>query len=203
MNCSAPAFDWPDLIVGGLQVLLLGFTWVVFLRQLTAQRTAERAWIIVRPRNWTPGESLLSNAQIIPPQPNKFRVVIKNVGRTPAHNIKVSTAYIRINSLKDVPAEADDNNTTHFEHAILVADESIGRDEFLAPKSILSATEANSIIAAQSFVFFHARVTYSDAFGKPHETRTGFIFPAVQSGAKDYFLTEFEYGGPPGYNRAS
>jgi hypothetical protein len=166
--------------------------------QLAAQKTTERAWIIISPSNWLPSFS----PSLRPSAGSSFQVEVKNVGRTPAHSIKVSTRYVRLNQLSDLPKEPDYSPTELLEVTNLAPADEIGVAKQLRP-SPLETKDIEALYNGKSFVYFHACVSYTDAFGGTHETKSGFVYPFIQPGLVDYRGTGFRRWGPPAYEQST
>jgi hypothetical protein len=191
------------VVVGGFQAWWLMLTWQAIQKQVTAQRTGERAWIIISPEEWKP--ILHVDQSGIPAPRNVFRAAIKNVGRTPAHLTKIANRYIKLDKsqFENLSKEPDYGTMELLESEILVPEDSLSTTVPLEPSPILTAQEIQSIRTANSFLYFYACIEYTDAFGENHETRVGLVYHFPQADLMTYERRMFQRSGPLAYNRAT
>lgn len=189
-------FSFLLVVVGALQAKWLMLTWQAIQKQITAQRTSERAWVIISPEHWTP--TLVFNQ-------NVFEVSIKNVGRTPAHLTKLAHRYIKLDKtqLENLSKEPDYGPIESLGSVILVPEDSLSATAPLEPSPMLTNQDIQSIHNSQSFLYFYAYIEYRDAFGENHETRVGLVYPFPQPALMTYGPRIFQRSGPPSYNRAT
>jgi hypothetical protein len=108
--------------------------------------------------------------------PNRFIVAFKNNGNTPAELLDVAVVYRMIDRLADLPEDPDYGQKGSFQRLTLVKGDSVGSYAFLRPDIILQRRQAVAVQQQQSFLCAYGIITYEDAFGRPHETRFGFVY---------------------------
>ena len=184
------------VVVGGFQAWWLMLTWKAIQKQVAAQRTAERAWIIITPADWRP--ILLVEQDDREASLNVFETAIKNVGRTPAHLTRMAMRYIKLDKsqFENLSREPEYGATKSLESVILVPEDSLSTTVPLQPSSILTAEEIQSIRAANGFLYFYGFIEYRDAFGETHETRVGFAYHFPQGDLEGYETRAFQRSGP-------
>jgi hypothetical protein len=143
------------VVVGGLQAWWLMLTWQAIQKQVSAQRTAERAWLIISLANWRPTLFIEEQSNKLASQ-NAFQVTIKNVGRTPAHLTKVANRYIKLDKtqFESLSKEADYGPIESLVSVILVPEDSLSATVPLEPSPMLTRQEIESIHTADSFSLF-------------------------------------------------
>jgi hypothetical protein len=172
-------------------------------RQVRAQITSERAWLVISPIRWDP--PLFWKQAGDPSIPlNTFDFEIRNVGRTPAHVISIAMIYYNMGraELDNLPENPEYRPPESMEGTIIVPDDAIKLTEPLNPNPVLEHQEVESIRANKRVLYFYARVEYADAFGESHETRVGYVYYFPQGPVR---LEEpaFKQAGPSAYNRAT
>src|ERR1700730_11474820 len=188
------------VVVGIFQAWWLMLTWKAIQKQVTAQRTAERAWAIISPEDWRPN---LIIEQSDNPR-NIFQVSVKNVGRTPAYLTKVANRYIKLDKSQfENLSKEPDYGPMESENVILVPGDSLRATVPLEPSPMLTRQEIESIHTADSFLYFYGCIEYRDAFGEDHETRIGLVYHFPQADLMTYERRMFQRSGPPAYNRAT
>jgi len=188
------------VVVGFLQFFMLTITSIAVFQQVAGQRTAERAWIIIRPKNWSP--DLLSTQSSVPAPGNVFQAAIKNVGRTPAHLTEIAAHYVMLDKshFDKLQKKPNYGPPKPLGGMSLVPQESYSETFPLEPRPSLTDEEIQSIQAGNRFLYFYACIEYKDDFGKPHETRIGFKYHFPKSGELSDEGARFRRDGPSAYN---
>jgi hypothetical protein len=182
------------VFVGLIQAGIFIWTGYFIKNQVESQRKAERAWLIVSAGNSGPTFHIPDGKQLYE---SEFSIAVKNVGRTPAHSIKVSTRFLKVSTLSDLPTTPDYSGTEPLHLAILTPGDEIGVYDKLPPE--MNGNDVQAIYQGKLFVYFHACVEYLDIFDAKHTSRTGFVFPFVRPGVDNYRGAAVQRWGPSGY----
>jgi hypothetical protein len=185
-----------------------------------AAMNAERAWITVNPKlwspdlypSWEPGTSHPDDPARMQAQLKMVRhrlpLAIKNMGKTPAQALNFACHYIHIASLSDLPEIPNyEELAPQGEHWIIPGDEFIVHVDLKTNDGILYEREVKDIRLRNSFLYAFGILEYRDAFGHEHRTQFGFAyhFPnrgIVDAEGNDLGKPYFRKDGPKAYNRA-
>jgi len=162
-------------------------------KSVNAMMDAERAFVVV----------LWDNYVHVNPEKNAvlshcFRCYFKNASKSPAFIELVSTRFIPIKTISDLPSEpsySPPRDVSHEFEPLLPGEKS---DLVYAPiESDLSYSELEAERkAGKCFLYAYGFAVYKDIHGRIHETKFGVVYEGEHiSGSR------FRLAGPPTYNR--
>lgn len=195
--------NWSLVVVGLIAGLVALLTLRAISIQAEAQMKAERAWVIMTPKDWNPGLFPLPVAGQVPL--NVFDCAVKNVGKTPAHITKWAAWYRNFDKseYERLPKEPIPGDVVSMNAMILVPNDSFRKIIPLQPTPSLDCVQVKSIQSAERFLFFYGFIEYKDDFGKNHETQVGYVYDFPQGGMVSYHDPRFQRTDLPNYNCAT
>jgi hypothetical protein len=170
----------------------------VAARNVEAVMDADRALLLIQWENFihvnpeTRHNGVLSHC---------FNWHFQNTGKSPAFIQKVSSRFITIKNLGDLPSEAVYLNPRElsYESEPLLPGKDFG-PVYSPIESGLSFDEMEAEHRSKNcFLYAYGYVQYVDTYRRPHETRFGLIYDSAPTLKRDY--DRFRLAGPPAYNR--
>lgn len=163
-------------------------------KTVNAYKDRERAWVLANPAPWNPNADYAG-----PDEVNIFKAVslsIYNAGSTPAKIKSISTRFIALSSLDDLPIEPHYKDSTPFKSLLISPHDSVPFWAELESEDIPMA----SLLTGEKFLYIQTRVMYEDIYDKAHETNTGRIWDFTNFGKAGRDKPAIRPAGPASYN---